>query len=93
MLDPVARTVVREGQPVEISAREFALLQALMEHPARILSKAQLEQRLYGWGEEIDSNALEVYVHHLRRKIHPRVVRTIRGVGYALGTATDGTRS
>ena len=85
MLDPVARTVVRGGQPVEISAREFALLEALMEHPARILSKAQLEQRLYGWGEEIESNVVEVYVHSLRRKLGTEFIRTVRGLGYRLG--------
>jgi two-component system response regulator QseB len=85
-LDPVARTVLRDGQPVEVSAREFALLEALMEHPERILSKAQLEQRLYGWGEEVESNVVEVYVHSLRRKLGTEFIRTVRGLGYRLGS-------
>jgi two-component system response regulator QseB len=85
-LDPSARTVTRDGAPVELSAREFALLHALMEHPGRILSKAQLEERLYGWGEEVESNVVEVYVHSLRRKLGAEFIRTVRGLGYRIGT-------
>jgi two-component system, OmpR family, response regulator QseB len=59
----------------------------LLANPNRVLSKTQIIEKLYGWGEELDSNALEVHVHHLRRKIAPAVVRTVRGVGYALGAA------
>ena len=70
-----------------MSAREFALLHALMEHPERILSKAQLEQRLYGWGEEVESNVVEVYVHSLRRKLGAEFIRTVRGLGYRLDDA------
>ena len=84
-LDPSARAVTRDGVPVELSAREFALLHALMEHPGRILSKAQLEERLYGWGEEVESNVVEVYVHSLRRKLGAQFIRTVRGLGYRLG--------
>jgi two-component system response regulator QseB len=84
-LDPAARTVTRDGEPLELSAREFALLHALMEHPGRILSKTQLEDRLYGWGEEVESNVVEVYVHSLRRKLGADFIRTVRGVGYRLG--------
>jgi len=84
-LDPAARTVTRDSEPLELSAREFALLHALMEHPGRILSKAQLEDRLYGWGEEVESNVVEVYVHSLRRKLGADFIRTVRGVGYRLG--------
>ncbi|MCU0967921.1 MAG: response regulator transcription factor [Rubrivivax sp.] len=88
--DPSARTVRWRGAPVELTAREMALLEALMLQPQRVLSKAQLQEKLYGWGDgEPESNALEVHVHHLRRKIHPGVVRTVRGVGYALGAAED----
>ena len=66
---------------------EEALLEALLKHPERVLSKAHLQERLYDWhGAEPESNTLEVHVHHLRRKIHPGIVRTVRGVGYALGT-------
>jgi two-component system response regulator QseB len=85
LLDPSARTVARDGAAIDVSAREFALLHALMEYPERILSKAQLEQRLYGWGEEIESNVVEVYVHSLRRKLGADFIRTVRGLGYRLG--------
>ena len=70
------------SQPVALSAREFALLRALMERPGAALSREQLEDRLYGWGEEAESNTLEVHIHHLRRKLFPELIRTVRGVGY-----------
>jgi two-component system response regulator QseB len=85
VLDPAARTVTRDGVAIDLPAREFALLQALMEHPERVLSKTQLEDRLYGWGEEVESNVVEVYVHALRRKLGQDFIRTVRGVGYRLG--------
>jgi two-component system response regulator QseB len=85
--DPVARTVTRDGVPVELSNREFALLAALLERPGMALSKPQLEERLYGWGEEVESNAIEVHVHNLRRKLGPDAIRTIRGVGYVIERA------
>jgi two-component system response regulator QseB len=88
--DPAARQVQWRGQPVELTGRELALLEMLLLHPQRVLSRAQLQEKLYDWsGGEPESNALEVYVHHLRRKIHPGIVRTVRGVGYALGAADD----
>ena len=83
-LDPAARSVTLDGQAVELSAREFATLQALLMNAGRVLSKAQIEDKLYGWGEEIESNAVEVYVHHLRRKLFPDLIRTVRGVGYLI---------
>jgi len=83
-LDPAARCVSFRGQPVELSLREFALLQELMLNAGRVLSREQLAQKLYAWGEEIESNAIEVHVHHLRRKLAPDLVRTVRGVGYLL---------
>jgi len=83
-LDPAARCVHFRGQPVELSLREFALLQELMLNAGRVLSREQLAQRLYAWGEEIESNAIEVHVHHLRRKLAPELLRTVRGVGYML---------
>jgi two-component system response regulator QseB len=87
--DPAARTVRWKGREVDLTARELALLETLMRHPQRVLSKAQLQEKLYDWsGAEPESNALEVHVHHLRRKIDPGVVRTVRGVGYALGSAS-----
>ena len=83
-LDPAARCVNFRGRPVELSVREFALLQELMLNAGRVLSREQLAQRLYPWGEEIESNAIEVHVHHLRRKLAAELVRTVRGVGYLL---------
>jgi DNA-binding response OmpR family regulator len=86
-LDPATREVTRGGRAVVLSAREFALLQALMERPGAILSRAQLEDRLYGWGEELESNAISVYMHQLRRKLGDDLLHTVRGVGYYAGPA------
>jgi two-component system response regulator QseB len=87
-LDPASREVTQNGHPVPLSAREFAVLLALMEHPGRVLSRAQIEERLYGWGEEIESNVVEVYIHALRRKLGTGFIGTIRGVGYRLEPAS-----
>lgn len=81
-LDPVAHTVERDGVPVTVSAHEFSVLEALLQRPGAVLSRAQLEDRLYGWDERIGSNAVEVYIHGLRRKLGPEAIRTVRGVGY-----------
>jgi two-component system OmpR family response regulator/two-component system response regulator QseB len=83
-LDPAARSVTFEERPVDLEAREFNLLQELMTNAGRVLSREQLERRLYPWGEEVDSNAIEVHVHHLRRKLAPALIRTVRGVGYTM---------
>lgn len=83
------RRVSWHERPVELSPRELTLLEVLLAHPQRVLSKSTLHDKLYGFGQEIDSNALEVHVHHLRRKLHPKIVRTVRGVGYALGAADE----
>jgi two-component system OmpR family response regulator/two-component system response regulator QseB len=83
-LDAAARTVTYHGKAVALQSREFNLLQELMLNAGRVLSRAQLEERLYAWGEEVESNAVEVHVHHLRRKLAPDVIRTVRGVGYLL---------
>ncbi|MBX3608030.1 MAG: winged helix-turn-helix domain-containing protein [Piscinibacter sp.] len=88
--DPAGKRVTWQGQPVDLTARELALLEALMANAGRILSKAQLQEKLYDWGEALESNTLEVHVHHLRRKLGRDVVRTVRGVGYALGAAQGG---
>jgi len=88
-LDPGSREVTVDGRPVLLSAREFTLLQALMERPGAILSRAQLEDRLYGWGEELESNAISVYVHQLRRKLGAQWLHTARGLGYYAGPAKD----
>jgi len=88
--DPASKRVRWKGQPVELTGRETALLEALLAQPDRVLSKASLQEKLYDWSvNEPESNALEVYIHHLRRKIDPRIVRTVRGVGYALGSGED----
>jgi DNA-binding response OmpR family regulator len=81
-LDPAAHRVTYRGEPVELSSREFALLEALLRNAGRVLSRGQLEQALYPWGEEVESNAVEVHVHHLRRKLAPGLIQTVRGVGY-----------
>jgi DNA-binding response OmpR family regulator len=84
VLDPAAHTVRKAGEPVALSSREFDLLHALMLNPGRVLSREQLEQRVYGWGQEVESNAIEVHVHHLRRKLGASIVQTVRGIGYML---------
>ncbi|MEO8925170.1 MAG: response regulator [Caldimonas sp.] len=81
-LDPANRRVMQAGVAVVLSAREFAVLEALMTKPGAVLSRTQLEDRLYGWGEEIESNAISVYVHQLRRKLGSEFIRNARGVGY-----------
>jgi len=83
-LDTAARTVTKAGAQIDLSAREFALLAALLERPGNALSKAQLEEKLYGWGEEVESNTVEVHVHNLRKKLGADAIRTIRGVGYVI---------
>jgi two-component system OmpR family response regulator/two-component system response regulator QseB len=88
-LDPATRSVLAQGREVELSAKEYALLLALMQHPGRALSRAQLEQHLYAWGEEIGSNAVEVYIHHLRRKLGADAIRTLRGIGYVVTRETS----
>jgi two-component system OmpR family response regulator/two-component system response regulator QseB len=83
-LDPAARSVVQGGASVPLSGREFDLLHALMLGAGRVLSREQLEQHLYSWGQEVESNAIEVHIHHLRRKLGSSLIQTVRGVGYLL---------
>lgn len=83
-LDPAARTVTFRGTRVELKAKEFNLLHELALNAGRVLSRQQIEERLYAWGEEVESNAVEVHIHHLRRKLAPGLIRTVRGVGYML---------
>jgi len=89
-LDALTREVTREGTPVALGPKEFAILQALLARPGAVLSRAQLEEKLYGWGDEIESNAVEVYVHGLRRKLGSHFIRTIRGVGYMVPKTLPG---
>jgi DNA-binding response OmpR family regulator len=85
-IDPAARYVEWHGATVELSPREFDLLLEFARSPGRFLSKEQLAERLYGWNDEVESNALEVHIHHLRRKLDPSLIVTQRGVGYMLQT-------
>jgi two-component system OmpR family response regulator/two-component system response regulator QseB len=84
VLDPAGRTVLQAGVAVPLSGREFDLLHALLLNAGRVLSREQLEQHLYSWGQEVDSNAVEVHIHHLRRKLGAALIHTVRGVGYTL---------
>ena len=83
-LNPATHEATYKGAPIALSAREFALLAALLERPGAILSRAQLEQRLYGWGEEVESNAVEVHIHNLRKKLGAGFIRNLRGLGYSV---------
>ncbi|MCG2578026.1 response regulator transcription factor [Dechloromonas sp. XY25] len=83
-VDPAAHRVTLGGQEVELSSREFSLLHLLLENAGRVLTRTQLEQSLYGWRDEPDSNALEVHIHHLRKKLGSELIRTLRGVGYTI---------
>ncbi len=87
-LDPIRREARLAGQALELSQREFDLLQHLMERPGAVLSREQMEERLYGWQEEVASNAIEVHLHHLRRKLGSDWIKNVRGVGYKLVDAT-----
>ncbi|MBP6406122.1 MAG: winged helix-turn-helix domain-containing protein [Proteobacteria bacterium] len=84
VLDPAAHTVTQAGRPVVLAQREFAMLQTLLLNAGRVLSREQLEQHLYSWGHEVESNAVEVHIHHLRRKLGAGLIQTVRGVGYVL---------
>ncbi len=84
-LDPANQNVERLGEPIRLSRREYSILHALMIHPGQILSRSQIEEKLYGWQEEVESNAVEVHIHHLRGKLGPGMIQTVRGIGYRLG--------
>lgn len=83
-IDPASRHVTLNGNPVNLSAREFALLEALLDRPGAVLSVAQLEEKIYGWNEEVGSNAVEVHIHALRKKLGADLIRNVRGVGYVI---------
>jgi len=84
-LDVDAHTVLLGGEPVELSGREYALLQTFMENSARLLTREQLEGSLYAWGDEVASNAIEVHIHSLRKKLGKSFIKTVRGIGYGVG--------
>ena len=81
-LNPAARTVTRAGLAIDLTAREFDLLHLLLQNADRVLTRRSLEEQLYTWNDALDSNALEVHIHHLRRKLGNELIRTVRGVGY-----------
>lgn len=83
-LEPSARRVSLDGETVVLSTREFDLLHVLMLNADRVMSREQLEQQLYSWGYEVESNAIEVHIHHLRRKLRPDLIQTVRGIGYTV---------
>ncbi len=83
-LDPAAHTVKNRGEGVDLSGREFTVLQALMLNAGKVMTRTQLEDRLYAWGNEVESNTIEVHIHHLRRKLGTDLIKTIRGVGYLI---------
>jgi DNA-binding response OmpR family regulator len=85
MLDPVTHTVRRGSESIAVTPREFALLRALMDRPGAVLSRAQLEERLYGWDESVQSNAIEFLIHGLRRKLGAAIIENVRGVGWRIG--------
>ncbi len=84
-IDPDARQAWCEGKPVDLSAKEFALLELLVQNAGRVLTRAQLEQSIYGWGDSADSNTIEVFIHHLRKKLGSDFIQTLRGIGYTVG--------
>lgn len=85
VLDPISKRVTRDDAPVALSAREYALLHDLLAHHGRIRTKVELEESLYAWGEEVESNTVEVYVHRLRKKLGTGLITTVRGLGYLIG--------
>jgi two-component system OmpR family response regulator/two-component system response regulator QseB len=88
-MNPATRAVTFEGQAVTLSTREYDLLHTLMLAVGRIMSREQLEQQLYSWGHEVESNAIEVHIHHLRKKLKPDLIQTVRGIGYTLMRPKD----
>jgi|ERR1035437_8434727 two-component system, OmpR family, response regulator QseB len=81
-LNPATHEVTFQGKPLSLSAREFSLLEVFLDRPGMVLSREQLEEKLYGWGEEVESNTVEVYIHALRRKLGQEFIKNVRGVGY-----------
>ena len=90
-LDLTTREVLVQGERSQLSAREFALLHALLERPGAILSRDQLESRIYGWGEEVSSNAVDVLIHGMRRKLGPDAIRNVRGLGWRIAATSAAT--
>jgi two-component system response regulator QseB len=92
-LDPAGLTVTFEGKPVALQRREFMLLQRLLQSAGQVLSRAQLEEAVYGWDGGVESNSVDVHIHKLRRKLYPDVIRTVRGVGYTADPSPPGAHA
>lgn len=84
-LNPATRELWCQSQPVKLSLREYSLISLLLERPGAVVSREQLEEHIYGWNEEVESNAIEVHIHHLRKKIGHDLIQTVRGIGYQMG--------
>lgn len=84
VLDPVRKVLTQDGLQIDLSAKEMAVLEALMQRPGAVLSRAKLEESVYGWGEEVGSNSIEVHLHHLRKKLGATTIKNVRGVGYRI---------
>ena len=83
-IDPDARQAWNAGSLIELSSKEFAVLELLVQNAGRVLTRAQLEQSIYGWGDSADSNTIEVFIHHLRKKLGSDFIQTLRGIGYTI---------
>ncbi len=90
-LNQATHEVLRDGEQVSLSAREFTLLEAFLDRPGAVLSRTQLEEKLYGWGDEVESNTVEVYIHSLRKKLGAQLIKNVRGVGYMVPNAVPNT--
>jgi two-component system response regulator QseB len=91
VFDPVSRSVLRGGEPVELTPRELALLELFLNNQKRVLSQSLIREKLYTWNDNVGSNTVEVHIHHLRRKLGNDLIRTVHGVGYALGESKGGS--
>ncbi len=87
VMQPASHSVLLNGEPLELKSRELALLELFLRHPAQVLTRSQLEEKLYSWDDDVSSNAVEVHIHHLRKKLGSQFIRTVHGIGYTLGAA------
>ena len=87
VMQPASHSVLLNGEPLELKSRELALLELFLRHPAQVLTRSQLEEKLYSWDDDVSSNAVEVHIHHLRKKLGSQFIRTGHGIGYTLGAA------
>lgn len=87
VMAPGSHSVMVDGEPLSLKSRELALLELFLRNPGRVLTRAQLEEKLYNWDDDVSSNAVEVHIHHLRKKLGSQFIRTVHGIGYTLGAA------